>query len=304
MIRYLEISDGNMSQGSMRCDANVSVKPKGSDVLGTRAEIKNVNSFKFVEKAINYEVDRQISVITAGGEVVQETRLYDSVKNETRSMRSKEEANDYRYFPDPDLLPVIITDADIAAVKSTMPELPQAKKQRFMQELSISTDDASILVANKELAKYFEAIVANKVEAKLAVNWVLGELSGALNKNNLDIEDSPVTPEQLSALLHKIMDNTLSGKMAKQVFEYLWQGQGSVEEIIQKYNLSQITDVAAIDAIIDEIITNNPDQVEQYRQADANKQGRLLGFFVGQVMKASKGSADPSQVNKRLAEKL
>ena len=304
LIRYLEISDGNMSQGSMRCDANVSVKPKGSDVLGTRAEIKNVNSFKFVEKAINYEVDRQISVITAGGEVVQETRLYDSVKNETRSMRSKEEANDYRYFPDPDLLPVIITDADIAAVKSTMPELPQAKKQRFMQELSISTDDASILVTNKELAKYFEAIVANKVEAKLAVNWVLGELSGALNKNNLDIEASPVTPEQLSALLHKIMDNTLSGKMAKQVFEYLWQGQGSVEEIIQKYNLSQITDVAAIDAIIDEIITNNPDQVEQYRQADANKQGRLLGFFVGQVMKASKGSADPSQVNKRLAEKL
>ena len=304
LIRYLEISDGNMSQGSMRCDANVSVKSKGSDVLGTRAEIKNVNSFKFVEKAINYEVDRQISVITAGGTVVQETRLYDSVKNETRSMRSKEEANDYRYFPDPDLLPVIITDADIAAVKSTMPELPQAKKQRFIQELSISADDASILVANKELANYFEAIVANKVEAKLAVNWVLGELSGALNKNNLDIEASPVTPEQLSALLHKIMDNTLSGKMAKQVFEYLWQGQGSVEEIIHKYNLSQITDVAAIDAIIDEIINNNHEQVEQYRQADANKQGRLLGFFVGQVMKASKGSADPSQVNKRLVEKL
>jgi aspartyl-tRNA(Asn)/glutamyl-tRNA(Gln) amidotransferase subunit B len=301
LVRYLGICDGNMQEGSFRCDANVSVRPKGQTEFGTRAEIKNINSFKFVEKAINHEVERQIELIENGGRVVQETRLYDSVKDETRSMRSKEEANDYRYFPDPDLLPVIIDEDFKAQIKAALPELPQAKKQRFKTQYSLDEESVSILTTSRQLADYFETVYKKSgCEAKLCANWITGDLSAALNKAGLEITDSPVSDERLAGLLTRISDNTISGKIAKQVFEELWQSTLSADEIIAEKGLKQITDTGAIEAIIDKIIADNQGQVEQYRSG----KDKVFAFFVGQVMKAMQGKANPAEVNKMLKEKL
>ena len=301
LVRYLGISDGNMQEGSFRCDANVSVRPAGQAEFGTRSELKNINSFRFVEQAINYEVQRQIMVLEGGGEVVQETRLYDPDKHETRSMRSKEEANDYRYFPDPDLLPVEITPAFIDAVRAQLPELPDEKKARFIANYGLSEYDAGVLTASRELADYFEATVtASGNQGKLAANWVMGELSGALNRDDRGIADSPVSADALGVLLQRIQDGTLSGKLAKQVFEAMWNGQGSADEIIEQQGLKQISDTSAIEAIIGEVLESNPKQIEQYRAG----QHKLLGFFVGQVMKATQGKANPQQVNELLKKQL
>lgn len=301
LVRYLEISDGNMQEGSFRCDANVSVRPQGQEEFGTRAEIKNINSFRFVEQAINLEVERQIMLIESGGTVVQETRLFDPDKHETRPMRSKEEANDYRYFPDPDLLPVEI-DADfIEAVRNTLPELPDARKARFVSEHGLSEYDAGVLTAARELADYFEEVVtATGGQGKLSANWVMGELSGALNKSDRDIADSPVTAVALGAMLQRIEDGTISGKIAKQVFEAMWNGEGSADEVIEQQGLKQISDSSAIEGIIREVLDNNPKQIEQYRGG----QQKLFGFFVGQVMKATQGKANPKQVNEMLRKLL
>ncbi len=301
LVRYLEICDGNMQEGSFRCDANVSVRPKGQEEFGTRAELKNINSFKFVEKAINIEVERQIDLIEAGGEVVQETRLYDADKNETRSMRSKEEANDYRYFPDPDLLPVEITDELRAQVKADLPELPGVKKQRFIEQYGQDNEAATILTSSRQLADFYEAVVEQSgCEAKLCTNWVSGNFLGALNKASLEITESPISSERLAGLLKRIADNTISGKIAKQVFDSLWESDLSADEIIEKEGLKQITDTGAIEAIIDKIIADNPNQVEQY----LGGKEKVFGFFVGQVMKQTQGKANPGEVNKMLKDKL
>ncbi len=301
LVQYLEICDGNMQEGSFRCDANVSVRPMGQEEYGTRAELKNINSFRFVEKAIEIEVERQIDVIEGGGKVVQETRLYDSDKNETRSMRSKEEANDYRYFPDPDLLPVVIEESFLGEVRSTLPELPDEKKSRFIDQFGLSAYDATVLTANRDLAKYFEAVVdAAKGEAKLSSNWVTGELTAALNKAGFGINDSPVDAAVLGGMIKRISDNTISGKIAKEVFEAMWNGEGDADTIIESKGLKQITDSSAIEPVIDEIIANNSGQVEQYRAG----KDKLFGFFVGQVMKATQGKANPQQVNELLKKKL
>ncbi len=301
LVRYLGICDGNMQEGSFRCDANVSVRPKGQQAFGTRAEIKNINSFKFVEKAINHEVERQIEILENGGTIVQETRLYDSVKDETRSMRSKEEANDYRYFPDPDLLPVHISDEFKAKIKAELPELPQAKKQRFKTDYALDDESATILTSSRSLADYFESVIKlSACEAKLCANWITGDLSAALNKADLEITESPVSAERLAGLLARIADNTISGKIAKQVFEELWQSTATADEIIEAKGLKQITDTGAIEAIIDQIIAANANQVEQYR----NGNEKAFNFFVGQVMKAMQGKANPAEVNKILKAKL
>jgi aspartyl-tRNA(Asn)/glutamyl-tRNA(Gln) amidotransferase subunit B len=297
LVRYLEICDGNMQEGSFRCDANVSVRPKGQEEFGTRAEIKNINSFRFVERAINFEIERQIDVLEAGGAVVQETRLYDAERDETRPMRSKEEANDYRYFPDPDLLPLELDQAFIDAVEKTLPELPDAKRERFMQAYGLSRDDATALTSTRDLADFFERTVeAADGEGKLSANWVMGELSGLLNKESMDISASPVSPQQLGGLLQRIKDGTISGKIAKQVFEAMWQGEGDADAIIEKKGLKQISDTAAIEKVVREVLDANPKQVEQYKGG----QEKLLGFFVGQVMKATQGKANPGEVNKIL----
>ncbi|MEI7868344.1 MAG: Asp-tRNA(Asn)/Glu-tRNA(Gln) amidotransferase subunit GatB [Candidatus Methylumidiphilus sp.] len=301
LVRYLEICDGNMQEGSFRCDANVSVRPVGQKEFGTRAEIKNINSFRFVEKAINFEVERQIDLIQSGGKVKQETRLYDSVKDETRSMRSKEEANDYRYFPDPDLLPLEITDDFTTEVRKTLPELPDAKRDRFKDQYGLGDYDAIVLTATRELADYFEAVTAEAGgDAKLSVNWVMGDLSGALNKAGLEIDQSPVEASRLAGLIRRISDETISGKIAKQVFEALWETKDTADEIIVKQGLKQITDTGAIEAIIDQIIANNPEQLAQYRSG----KDKLFGFFVGQAMKATAGKANPQQLNDLLKAKL
>ncbi|CAA9889847.1 aspartyl/glutamyl-tRNA(Asn/Gln) amidotransferase subunit B [Candidatus Methylobacter favarea] len=301
LVRYLGISDGNMQEGSFRCDANVSVRPKGQKQFGTRAEIKNINSFKFVEKAINYEIDRQIELIESGGKMIQETRLYDSVKDETRSMRSKEEANDYRYFPDPDLLPVVVNEEFKAQVKSTLPELPHARKQRFKQQYLLDEESAALLTSSRQLADYFEAVIKESgCEARLCANWVTGDLSAALNKAGLDIIDTPVSHERLAGLLVRIADNSISGKIAKQVFEEMWKNAATADEIIAAKGLRQISDTGAIETIIDKIIAENPDQVEQYRSG----KDKVFGFFVGQVMKEMHGKANPGEVNKMLKAKL
>ena len=301
LVRYLEISDGNMQEGSFRCDANVSVRPRGQEAFGTRTELKNLNSFRFVERAINLEIERQIDVLESGGEVVQETRLYDADRNETRSMRTKEEANDYRYFPDPDLLPLVIDDAMVADVEAGMPELPDAKRARFVEQYGLGSYDAGALTSAREVADYYEALAAwEGVESKLAANWVIGELSAALNRNGRELVDSPVTPEMLGGLLLRIADNTISGKIGKQVFEAMWQGEGDADGIIEARGLKQITDTGAIEQIIDEVITANPGQVAQFRSG----KDKLLGFFVGQVMKATRGKANPRQVNEILRAKL
>lgn len=301
LVRYLEICDGNMQEGSFRCDANVSVRPKGQEKLGTRAELKNLNSFRFIERAINIEVERQISLLENGEAVVQETRLYDSVKNITRSMRSKEEANDYRYFPDPDLLPLKIDEAFIESVRDTLPELPDAKRQRFQSQFGLSHYDAAVLTTQRELADYYEQVVAaSGGQAKLAANWVMGELAAALNKDGLEIQGSPVSAQQVGALVARISDNTISGKIAKTLFEVLWQEGGDVDAIIAAKGLKQITDSSAIEPIIDNIIAHHPEQATQYREG----KDKLFGFFVGQVMKETKGKANPKQVNDLLKEKL
>ena len=301
LVQYLEICDGNMQEGSFRCDANVSIRPMGQEKLGTRSEIKNLNSFRFVERAINFEVERQIDVIEGGGKVVQETRLYDSDKDETRSMRSKEEAFDYRYFPDPDLLPIELDEAYIEAVRITLPELPDEKKARFMAELGLAEYEAGVLTASRELADYFEE--AAKIaggDAKRTANWVMGDLLGALNKAGKGIADSPVSAALLGGMLQRINDNTISGKIAKQVFECMWNGEGDADSVIKAKGLKQVTDSGAIEIIIDEIIANNPGQVEQYRSG----KDKLFGFFVGQVMKATEKRADYQVVRKLLEKEL
>ncbi|HEX9626302.1 MAG TPA: Asp-tRNA(Asn)/Glu-tRNA(Gln) amidotransferase subunit GatB [Acidiferrobacterales bacterium] len=301
LVRYLEICDGNMQEGSFRCDANVSVRPKGQHEYGTRAELKNINSFRFVEKAIEFEVERQIDLIEGGGSVVQETRLYDSVKDETRPMRSKEEAHDYRYFPDPDLLPLVLEPAFIEETRKTLPELPDAKRERFMRDYQLNAYDAGVLTATREMADYYEsAVEAAGVDPKLAANWVTGELSGYLNKENKDIAGSPVTSALLAGLLKRIADNTISGKIAKDVFDAMWSGEGDADAVIDRKGLKQITDSGAIEKVIDAVIAKNPKQLEQYRSG----QDKLFGFFVGQVMKATGGKANPAQVNELLKKKL
>jgi aspartyl-tRNA(Asn)/glutamyl-tRNA(Gln) amidotransferase subunit B len=302
LVRYLEICDGNMQEGSFRCDANVSVRPRGEAKFGTRAEIKNLNSFRFVEKAIQYEVARQIELIESGGKVVQETRLYDSDKDETRSMRSKEEANDYRYFPDPDLLPVQIDEKFIDAVRATLPELPDEKAARFAREFGLSVYDAGVLSASRELGAYFEAVVQTlgAAHAKLAANWVMGELSSALNRDNVEITASRVSPEALSGVLRRIVDATISGKIAKDVFEAMWQDGKTADDIIETKGLKQITDTGAIEGVIDAVIAANPKQLADYRGG----KDKLFGFFVGQVMKATEGKANPAQLNELLKIKL
>ena len=307
LVRYLEICDGNMQEGSFRCDANVSIRRRGDDKLGTRAELKNINSFRFLERAINFEILRQIELIEDGGQVVQETRLYDSERDETRSMRSKEEANDYRYFPDPDLLPVDISAADIAEIRAALPELPEQKKQRYINDLDLSDYNAELLTANRDTALYFERALGDSApgetdsdQAAVLANWILGDLTGALNKGGIDISDSPITAASLVQLVARIADETISGKIAKQVFEAMWLGEGAADDIIEARGLRQITDSSAIETLIDEVIAANPEQVEQFR---AGKE-KVMGFFVGQVMKESRGKANPGQVNALLRDKL
>ena len=301
LVRYLEICDGNMQEGSFRCDANVSVRRRGAERLGTRCEIKNLNSFRFVERAINHEVERQIELIESGGTVVQETRLYDSVKDQTRSMRSKEEANDYRYFPDPDLLPLVIEPAFVDSVRATLPELPDAKRARFAADYGLPDYDAGVLTSTREVADYYEAVVAQAPsDAKLAANWVMGELAAWLNEANLDIAQSRVGAAQLAGLLVRVSDETISGKIAKQVFEVLWNEGGDADAVIDRLGLRQITDSGALEAIIDQIIADNPAQRDQYRAG----KDKLFGFFVGQAMKATGGKANPAQLNDLLRRKL
>ena len=301
IVRYLGISDGNMQEGSFRCDANVSIRPRGEEAFGTRTEIKNLNSFRFVERAINFEIERQIDVLEEGGEIVQETRLYDSNADETRSMRSKEEANDYRYFPDPDLLPVELDDDFIDAIRGTLPELPDAKRQRFVDQYSLKDADAEILTVSRPLADYFECVAGSTAaRPQLAANWVIGELSGRLNRDGLDIEASRISAEALAGLLDRIEDRTISGKIAKEVFEAMWYDEGSADEIIEARGLKQITDTGAIERIVDAVIEAHPSQAADYR---AGKE-KLLGFFVGQVMKETGGKANPGQVNQILRARL
>jgi aspartyl-tRNA(Asn)/glutamyl-tRNA(Gln) amidotransferase subunit B len=301
LVRYLEICDGNMQEGSFRCDANVSVRPKGQAEFGTRAEIKNLNSFRFVERAINYEIERQIDLIEGGGKVVQETRLYDPDRGETRSMRSKEEANDYRYFPDPDLLPLAIDEATIEAVRATLPELPDEKAARFARDHGLSEYDAGVLTASREMAEYYESVVRGLGgNPKLAANWVMGELSGALNRDGLDVAQSRIDAAGLAGLLARIVDNTISGKIAKDVFETMWSEGRGADEIIEAKGLKQITDTSAIEQVIDDVMAKNPQQLADFRSG----KDKLFGFFVGQVMKATGGKANPAQLNELLKQKL
>jgi aspartyl-tRNA(Asn)/glutamyl-tRNA(Gln) amidotransferase subunit B len=301
LVRYLEICDGNMQEGSFRCDANVSVRPKGSDKFGTRAEIKNLNSFRFVEKAINYEVGRQIDLLEGGGRVVQETRLYDPDKGETRSMRSKEEANDYRYFPDPDLLPVVIDEAFVGTVRASLPELPDDKAARFVRDYGLSEYDAGVLTASREMGAFYEDVVRRVGrDPKLCANWVMGDLAAFLNKDNLEIGASRVDAAALAGLVLRIADATISGKIAKDVFEAMWASGESADAIIEQKGLRQITDTGAIERAIEEVMAKNPGQLADYRSG----KDKLFGFFVGQVMNTTGGKANPAQLNELLKKKL
>jgi aspartyl-tRNA(Asn)/glutamyl-tRNA(Gln) amidotransferase subunit B len=300
LVRWIGISDGNMQEGSFRMDANVSVRPRGQSTFGTRTEIKNINSFRFLERAIQFEVERQIEVLEGGGQVIQETRLYDPDRDETRPMRTKEEANDYRYFPDPDLLPLEIDAAYIAEATADLPELPDSKRERLHAQYGLSEYDADQLTGSRELADYFEAVAEETGEPKLAANWVLGELAAALNRAGIEIAASPIDPPRLAGLIRRIQDGTISGKIAKQVFEALWAGEGDADAIIEAKGLRQITDSGAIEPLIDAIIAANPEQVAQYRAG----KDKVFGFFVGQVMKQSQGKANPQQVNALLKAKL
>lgn len=298
ILRYLETCDGNMDEGSMRADVNISVRRPGGE-LGTRAEIKNVNSVKAVQQAIEYEAVRQIEIIEDGGEIVQETRLWDPAKGVTRSMRGKEDAHDYRYFPDPDLLPLHVSNDQIESIRKTLPELPDQKKHRFIDDYGLSAYDASVLIAEQIRADYFEK-VANDNDTKLAANWVINELLGILNKNETALSDSPISAEQLGGLIKLISDDTISGKIAKDVFADMYETGKDADAIVEEKGLKQVTDTGAIEAIVDEVIAENPDNVEKYRGG----KDKLFGFFVGQVMKKSQGKANPGVVNKLLKEKL
>jgi aspartyl-tRNA(Asn)/glutamyl-tRNA(Gln) amidotransferase subunit B len=301
LVRWIGICDGNMQEGSFRCDANVSVRPKGTDKLGTRCEIKNLNSFKFLEKAIDYEVQRQIDILESGGRIIQETRLYDPERDETRSMRSKEEANDYRYFPDPDLLPLVIDETFIEAARATLPELPQAKRERFVREYGLPLYDAAILTAARDVSAYFEDTV--KVlggEAKLVANWVMGDLSATLNRDGKDIADCPLSSGQFASLLKRIQDGTISGKAAKEVFAAMWAREGEADAIIEAKGLKQVSDSGAIEKIVDEVLAANPQMVAEFKSGKE----KAFNALVGQTMKASKGKANPAQVNEVLKQKL
>jgi len=300
IIRYLDISDAIMAQGSMRCDANVSIRPVGQEEFGTRTEIKNINSFKFVERAINYEVQRQKDVLEDGGRIVQETRLYDADKDETRSMRSKEVANDYRYFPEPDLLPIVIDDAYIEAIRATLPELPDTRGARFMSEFGLSEYDADVLVATREMADYFETTAKLSGDAKLAANWVSQDLQALLNKYGWELDESPIQAERLAMLIQRIKDNTISGKIAKTVFDAMLDDSSDVDAIIEAKGLKQVTDSGALETLVDKVIAENPDQAQQYRDGRV----QVIGFLVGQCMQLSKGKANPAQVNEILRGKL
>jgi aspartyl-tRNA(Asn)/glutamyl-tRNA(Gln) amidotransferase subunit B len=300
IIRYLDISDAIMAQGSFRCDANVSIRPVGQTDFGTRTEIKNINSFKFVEKAINYEVRRQQELIEDGGRVVQETRLYDADKDETRSMRSKEVANDYRYFPEPDLLPIVIDDEFIEAIRAQLPELPDARAARFVGDFGLSDYDAGVLVASREMADFFETVAQRSGDAKLAANWVSQDLQALLNKNNWELSESPIQAERLADLILRIKDDTVSGKIAKTVFESMLSDESSVDAIIEAKGLKQVTDSGALEGLVDQVIADNPDQAQQYRDGKV----QVIGFLVGQCMKLSQGKANPAQINEILRNKL
>jgi len=304
LVTYLGISDGNMAEGSMRCDINISLREKGSRELGTRTEIKNVNSFRFVERAIHCEYERQADILDTGGRITQETRLFDAEQNTTRSMRSKEVANDYRYFPEPDLLPIVIDESYIDTVRQSLPELPAAKRARFVAEYDLTEYDTNLLVPNHGVADYFEAVAKSSGAPKLAANWILGDLSAALNRSELSIDANPISAERLAGLVSRISDGTLSSKLAKQVFEALWNEEGDTDEIIAARGLKQVSDSGALEAMVDEVIANNPDQVAQYIAADEAKRKKLSGFFVGQIMKASKGQANPQMLNELLLKKL
>jgi len=300
LVQYIGICDGNMQEGSFRCDANVSVRPKGEEELGTRTEIKNLNSFRFIEKAINYEVERQIDLIEDGGKIIQQTRLYDPDKHETRPMRSKEEANDYRYFPDPDLLPVELDPELLEAIRKTMPELPEARKTRFISDYNLSKDDAEVLTSSRDLADYFETVAEKSGDVKLSANWVMSTFVGALNKNHVETAQSPVSAESFAGLLARIADNSVSGKVAKDIFETMWNGEGEADEIIEAKGLKQISDSSALEKMADEVIAANPSQVAEFKGG----KDKLLGYFVGQVMKASKGQANPGEISKIIKQKL
>ncbi len=300
IVRYIGVSDGNMQEGSFRIDANVSVRPGGQQAFGTRTELKNINSFRFLERALAYEIERQIETLESGGTVIQETRLYDPDRDETRSLRTKEEAHDYRYFPDPDLLPLVLDDELIAAAVADLPELPDARRARFQADYGLSTYDAALLTASRELADYFETLACACADPKLAANWINGELASALNRDELEITQSPVTAEQLAGLLKRIQDGTVSGTLAKQVFEGMWETGEPADSLIEARGLKQITDTAAIESIVDAVLAANPAQVAQYR---AGKE-KVFGFLVGQVMKQTGGRANPTQVNEILKRKL
>ena len=300
LVTYLDVSDGNMAQGSLRCDANVSVRKFGDRELGTRTEIKNINSFKFIEKAINFEIKRQIKVLESGKIVTQETRLYDSAKDETRPMRSKEFANDYRYFPEPDLLPVVISNEEMQKIKNEFPELPKEKEARYQEEYKLSGYDAQIIASSKSMADFFESAIENTKNYALLANWLIGEISAYLNKELIDIKESKLSPENISMLINRIDDQTISGKIGKSIFEEMCISGSSPDEIIDSQGLKQITDDDAIEKIIDKVIANNPKQVAGYKAG----KDKLFGFFIGQVMKETQGKANPQAVNKILKEKL
>ena len=304
LVTYLGISDGNMAEGSMRCDINISLREKGSEGLGTRSEIKNVNSFRFVERAIHSEYARQADLLESGQTITQETRLYDAEQNTTSSMRSKEVANDYRYFPEPDLLPIVLDKEYIEAVRASLPELPEAKRARFANEFALSKYDAALLVPNHAMADYFESVVKSCGSPKLAANWILGDLSGALNRHEMTIQNSPISANRLGGLIARIEDGTLSSKLAKQVFDALWDQEGDADQIIAARSLKQVSDSGALETMVEDVISQNPDQVAQYLAADEVKRKKLSGFFVGQIMKASKGQANPKILNELLLRKL
>ena len=300
LVRYLGICDGNMEEGSFRCDANVSVRRSGDTALGTRTEVKNLNSFRFVERAITYEVERQIETLENNGTIIQETRLYDAVADETRTMRGKEEANDYRYFPDPDLLPVELSTEYIESIRTELPELPAAKMRRFRSEYDLGEDDIRQLTASRDVADYYEAVARASRQPRLAANWITGDLAAALHRTGLEIPHCPIGPGDLATLITRVVDGTLSGRMAKRVFDAVWRGAGDPDAIIEKQGLSQISDVRTIEALVDQVITAHPAQARQFR---AGKE-KILGFFVGQIMKMTRGQANPEQVNQVLRRKL
>ena len=300
IVMYLGICDGNLEEGSFRCDANVSIRPWGQEEFGTRAELKNINSFRFIKQAIEYEVERQIDVIEDGGKVIQETRLFNSDTGETRSMRGKEEAHDYRYFPDPDLLPLEVSDQWVDNVRNALPEMPAAKQQRYLNDLGLPAYDAGVLSAERPVAEYFDALVVLHGNPKLCSNWVMGDLLAALKENDITIDICPVTPELLAGILKRIDDKTISGKIAKTVFEAVWDSGKDADLVIEEKGLKQVSDSGAIEAIVDEVLAANPSEVSEYKAG----KDKLMGFFVGQVMKASKGKANPGMANQLLKKKL